>query len=103
MLVLGAGTMSAAQSVGVQLWSGGPYFAECNVGATKPEESGYYFWWGDTVGYKRNGNSWDAVDGSKTGFTFWASYYYGSYCPTYGCRGRFDDGPHVLPIYTLPD
>ena len=55
---------------GVQLWENGPYWAECNVGATKPEECGYYFMWGDTVGYKRNGESWDAVDGSKTGFSF---------------------------------
>ena len=38
-------------SGGVQLWEGGPYWAECNVGATKPEEYGLYFWWGDTVGH----------------------------------------------------
>ena len=44
---------------GVQLWTGGPYWAECNVGATEPEESGYYFWWGDTVGYTRSGGTWD--------------------------------------------
>ena len=52
---------------GVQLWEGGPYWAECNVGATKPEEYGYYFWWGDTVGYKRNANNdgWvSAADGT---------------------------------------
>lgn len=42
---------------GVQLWADGPYWAECNVGATRPEEYGYYFWWGDTVGYKRNVNN----------------------------------------------
>lgn len=36
---------------GVQLWEGGPYWAECNVGASKPEEYGLYFWWGDTVGH----------------------------------------------------
>lgn len=42
---------------GVQLWENGPYWAECNVGATKPEEDGYYFWWGDTVGYKRSGGT----------------------------------------------
>ena len=36
---------------GVQLWAGGPYWAECNVGASKPEECGLYFWWGDTVGH----------------------------------------------------
>ena len=63
---------------GVQLWANGPYWAECNVGATKPEEYGYYFWWGDTKGYKRVGSSWNAVDGSKTGFSFGSGN-----CPTY--------------------
>lgn len=38
-------------SGGVQLWEGGPYWAECNVGASKPEGCGLYFWWGDTVGH----------------------------------------------------
>ena len=44
---------------GVQLWENGPYWAECHVGASEPEESGYYFWWGDTVGYTRSGGTWD--------------------------------------------
>ena len=43
---------------GVQLWENGPYWAEYNVGASKPEEYGYYFWWGDTVGYTRSGGTW---------------------------------------------
>jgi len=64
---------------GIQLWENGPYWAECNVGATKPEEYGYYFWWGDTVGYKRNAENdgWVSVkDGS--GFSFsWKN------CPTH--------------------
>lgn len=38
-------------SGGVQLWAGGPYWAECNVGASKPEEYGLYFCWGETVGH----------------------------------------------------
>ena len=65
---------------GVQLWEGGPYWAECNVGATKPEECGYYFWWGDTVGYKRNANNdgWISVKDS-TSFSFSSGN-----CPTYG-------------------
>ena len=46
---------------GVQLWAGGPYWAECNVGAASPEESGYYFWWGDTVGYKPTGGTESTV------------------------------------------
>lgn len=75
-MVLGAAVATMGLSAGavepeaVQLWEGGPSFATCNVGATKPEESGCYFWWGDTVGYVRNGSSWDAVDGSKTEFSF---------------------------------
>lgn len=66
--------------IGVQLWEKGPYWATCNVGASQPEECGYYFWWGDTVGYKRNAsnNGWVSVkDG--TGFSFSSGN-----CPTYG-------------------
>ena len=73
-------TMRIISLGGVQLWENGPYWAECNVGASKPEEYGYYFWWGDTVGYKRNSadNGWVSVrDGS--------SFSFGSgNCPTYG-------------------
>ena len=49
---------------GVQLWAGGPYWAYSNIGATKPEETGYYFQWGGILAYKKNGSNWDAVDGS---------------------------------------
>ena len=34
----------------VQLWENGPYWADRNVGAARPEDSGLCFWWGDTVG-----------------------------------------------------
>ena len=54
----------------VQLWEGGPYWACKNIGAEESWESGYYFWWGDTVGYKRQGNVWVASDGSKSNFSF---------------------------------
>ena len=64
---------------GVQLWANGPYWAECNVGATKPEEFGYYFWWGDTVGYKRSGSKWVAVEGSSVTYPFSSDN-----CRTYG-------------------
>ena len=64
---------------GVQLWENGPYWAECNVGATRPEEFGYYFCWGDTVGRKRVGDRWDAVDGSRIGVSFSSEN-----CPTSG-------------------
>ena len=35
----------------VQLWAGGPYWADRNIGASAPWKYGRYFWWGDTVGH----------------------------------------------------
>lgn len=70
--------LTVEELIGVQLWENGPYWAKCNVGASKPEEYGYCFWWGDTVGYKRNANDngWVSVkDGSSYSFND---------CPTYG-------------------
>ena len=57
----------------VQLWEGGPYWATTNIGAEKPKDYGYYFWWGDTVGYKRENNKWVASDGSNSNFSFSSS------------------------------
>ena len=54
----------------VQLWENGPYWAETNIGAEQPWESGYYFWWGDIIGYKRENDGWVASDGSSSGFLF---------------------------------
>ena len=54
----------------VQLWANGPYWATTNIGAEKPYESGYYFWWGDTVGYKRENDKWVATDGSSSNYAF---------------------------------
>jgi len=54
----------------VQLWADGPYWAETNVGADEPWESGLYFWWGDTIGYRRENNAWVASDGSSFDFSF---------------------------------
>ena len=54
----------------VQLWEGGPYWATTNIGADEPWEYGYYFWWGDVVGYKRENNAWVASDGSSSNFSF---------------------------------
>ncbi len=65
---------------GVQLWKDGPYWAETNIGAEKPWESGYYFWWGDTIGYKWENGKWVASDGSASGFSFEK----GNSTPTYG-------------------
>ena len=81
-------TMRIISLGGVQLWENGPYWAECNVGASQPEEYGYYFWWGDTVGYRRDGGTW--TDGycysgvtwvSSTGTRMSSSPF--SSCPTY--------------------
>ena len=60
------------QMRGVQLWEGGPIWADRNVGADKPEDSGYYFWWGDTVGYKRNtaNNGWVSSQDGTTPIEF---------------------------------
>jgi len=58
------------EAQGVQLWANGPYWSKKNLGATKPEGTGYYYRWGDTVGYQRVGSSWNSVDGSVTGFSF---------------------------------
>ena len=57
----------------VQLWEGGPYWADTNIGAENPEDYGYYFWWGDTVGYKRENDKWVATDGSSSNFSFSSS------------------------------
>ena len=54
----------------VQLWEGGPYWATMNIGAEKPEDYGYYFWWGDTVGYKRENDKWVASNGLISNFEF---------------------------------
>ncbi len=54
----------------VQLWEGGPYWAEVNIGAENQWNFGFYFWWGDTVGYKFKDGVWMASDGSSSGFSF---------------------------------
>ena len=60
---------SAATGLGgVQLWENGPYWAECNVGASKPEEYGYYFWWGDTVGCYLTESGWVSVNDGTSSF-----------------------------------
>ncbi len=54
----------------VQLWAGGPHWATTNIGAESPWESGYYFWWGDVVGCKRENGNWVASDGSSSRYSF---------------------------------
>ena len=54
----------------VQLWENGPYWATTNIGAENPEDYGYYFWWGDIIGYKFVNDAWEASDGSTSNFSF---------------------------------
>ena len=52
----------------VQLWEGGPYWATTNIGASTPEEYGYYFAWGYTEGCVRNSSNdgWVKADDSSS-------------------------------------
>ena len=98
---------------GVQLWENGPYWAECNVGASEPEEFGYYFWWGDTVGYTRSGGTlglfglYTSVTWvSSTGEQMSSSPFSPSSCPTYGkddsellSAGYVDSTGNLAPEY----
>jgi len=72
----------------------GTLWATCNVGATKPEEYGDYFAWGETVGY----------NGGKTSFS-WSTYKYCSgssttiwkYC-TSSSYGTVDNKTELEPL-----
>lgn len=68
----------AAPEPGIQLWKNGPYWAECNLGATKPEESGDYYQWGEGPWGSRPSN-WKApytiyTKKTSSGFTFKSGY-----------------------------
>ena len=41
----------------VQLWTDGPKWASTNVGATSPSDTGYYFRWGEQMGWRVKDNS----------------------------------------------
>ena len=57
----------------VQLWEGGPCWADRNIGADNPYDYGYHFWWGDTVGYMFKDGAWVASDKSSLNFSFTGS------------------------------
>ena len=104
MLVAGlawAGAALAATHEGVQLWENGPLWAKTNIGANSPTETGYYFWWGDTLGYKWQNSKWVASDGSVNNFSFSTAN-----CPTYGhslaylqSNGYVGEDGNLLPAY----
>jgi uncharacterized repeat protein (TIGR02543 family) len=69
-IVTGNVTYYAHWEDSIQLWDEGPYWAITNIGAKNPWDSGYHFWWGDIIGYKRENNKWVASDGSTFNFSF---------------------------------
>ena len=54
----------------VQLWEGGPYWADRNIGADNPRDYGLYFWWGDTMGHRQSGTTFSFSFGSSNGPTY---------------------------------
>ena len=83
----------------VQLWEGGPYWATTNIGAENPEEFGYYFWWGDTIGYKRVNNAWVASDGSSSNFSFDRSPTYDKSIATLKSEGWITANSVLAPAH----
>ena len=83
----------------VQLWEGGPYWADTNIGAEAPEEYGLYFWWGDTVGYRREGDAWVASDGSSQNFWFDSAPTYGKYNNTLQSEGWTTSAGVLAPAH----
>ena len=77
----------------VQLWEGGPYWATTNIGAEKPEDYGYYFWWGDTVGYTRSGGTW--TDGYYYSGVTWVSLQSAGWIDSTGNLVPEHDAAHV--------
>ena len=69
-MILAAGAMLGALADmhnKVQLWAGGPYWADRNIGASKPEDYGLYFWWGDTTGHSLSEKTFSfSFDSSNT-------------------------------------
>ncbi len=88
-----------AVSVGkVQLWEGGPYWADRNIGAKKPEGYGLYFWWGDTRGHR------PSLDG-KFSFNFSSAnsaiYTYGKSVSQLQSAGWLTSGGVLAPSHDV--
>ena len=86
----------------VQLWKDGPYWSVCNIGAAKPESYGYYFWWGDTVGYKRNSSNdgWvSVVNGASFSFASGNCPIYGKDDATLKSQGYIDASGNLVAKY----
>lgn len=86
----GGGSIYEGNSIDLGLPSG-TLWADCNIGATTPEEYGWYFAWGET---------------QTKGYYDWSSYKYGSdvkmltkYCTVseYGLNGFVDNLVTLMP------
>ena len=84
---------------GVQLWEDGPFWAECNVGATRPEEAGYYFWWGNAVGYRHENGTWVAADGSTSEFSTSTASTFGKDNAALLSEGWIDSTGHLAAAH----
>ena len=85
----------------VQLWAGGPYWAKTNIGAENSYNYGYYFWWGDTIGYKRVNSKWVASNGSSSDFSFESknARTYGKDISTLKSQGWIDSNNVLVPAH----
>ena len=59
----------------IQLWEGGPKFAEFNIGAKSVTENGGYYCWGSTINNDANQDYWkgDNINGHDTATLLWGS------------------------------
>ncbi len=65
----------------VQLWEDGPFWATTNIGGGAPEDYGWYFSWGNTVGYVYDRSNWK---NALTGAAFSGGFTEANYSSTPG-------------------
>lgn len=71
----------------VQLWAGGPYWSIKNIGAANEYDPGYYFSWGNTIGYVHDSaiNQWKVAPGYPNAGTVWnGGFNLNNYLGTHG-------------------
>lgn len=86
-------------SIGVQLWANGPVWADCNVGATQPEEVGLYFSWGDTVGQEWRWYNSGKYAWSEGGFSTGRCATYNKDEATLKSQGYIDSAGNLVTKY----
>lgn len=71
----------------VQLWADGPYWSIKNIGAANEYDPGYYFSWGNTIGYVHDSaiNQWKVAPGYPNAGTVWnGGFNLNNYLGTHG-------------------